>query len=601
MIFIKIFFTALVWCYDNFCQSCCHQCCKKKDNTEELLNHGDLFDWDKADKNQILIPEIKQTEESIDDIQYENREQNFDYIKEKREKRIKKVSLSLFSNDLNKTKEIIQKFDSNIQQKEESIDEKNPYIQYTDEDYEQYFDHLENKHAKNIKTIVEEQKPDFNYKPKQVTASIKEIIPKQTYNGTLVSFRPTDKKSWYNYLNPKIATFKIIKTSFLKVLEQNNSTNFYWKPNEVVTDSGGPSRQLLSELYQNLLERETGKLPKKNAENMDYIVFDSDMNYDDAMMLGKLAFLSLTKKSSMACNLPEVYYKIMLHDEDENLEDYLTLADFKTMIGIMKETKDGKTVDGELLIPVDIKINPNKDRVFLKYAKEEVYKIYLRLYQEDNVKDFQAFEDNFEEEIAKLMFERLGIKIKKVLNGFMDGYQLYLNKILNYLSNYGIEQLLKNIKPFERIEDINTTAKNTEEHLLSLRQCLRKSEFRAKDLKIYIEGEPVASVEDLMNHFEVGYDNKGFTEYDIADIVKKKIQGSDKRLQKKFFEQLSFLLTGSRIFTGKVKVYIEDINGDLKIATCSNTLTLNAKNPKESFEKVLEASDHAEDYCFNDQ
>ena len=54
MIFIKIFFTALVCCYDNFCQSCCHQCCKKTDNIEELWNHGDLFDCDKADK---IIPD----------------------------------------------------------------------------------------------------------------------------------------------------------------------------------------------------------------------------------------------------------------------------------------------------------------------------------------------------------------------------------------------------------------------------------------------------------------------------------------------------------------------------------------------------------------
>ena len=291
----------------------------------------------------------------------------------------------------------------------------------------------------------------------------------------------------------------------------------------------------------------------------------------------------------------------MLHDKGEKLEDYLTLADFKTMIGIMKETKDGNTVDGRYLIPVDIKINPNKDRVFLKYAKEEVYKIYLRLYQEDDVKDFKAFADNFEEEIAKLMFERLGIKIKKVLNGFMDGYQLYLNKILNYLSDDGIRQLLDHIKSFKHIEDINTTAKNTEGPLLSLRQCLQENEFRPKDLKIYIEGEPVASVEDLMNHFEVGYHNQGFTEDDIADIVKKKIRGSDKLSQKKFFEQLSFLLTGSRIFTGKVRVCIEYINVSLKISTCGKTLTLNAKNPKESFKEVLELSNHEEDYTFNDQ
>jgi hypothetical protein len=599
MIFVKIFFTALVCCYDNFCQSCCHQCCKKKDNTEELLNSEDLFDCKKSDK---IIPDSysnnKQTEESIDDIQYENREQNFDYI---REKRIQNVSDGLLSGDYNKAEEIIQNFDSKIKQTEESIDKKNPYIQYEDEDDALYFSKLMDQYQEDTGPLAEDQKPDTDNKQNKVTASIKEIIPKQAGNGTFVYFRPTNEESWYNYLNPKITTFEIIKTSFLKVLEQKNSTIFYWKPNDVVTDSGGPSRQLLSEFYQNLLEREAGKLPKKNAENMDYIVFGSYMNHDDAMMLGKLAFLSLTKKSSMEYNLPEVYYKIMLHDEKENLEDYLTLADFKTMIGIMKETKDGKTVVGRYLIPVDIKINPNKDRVFLKYAKEEVYKIYLRLYQEDDVKDFEAFKDNFEEEIAELMFERLGIKIKEVLNGFIDGYQIYLNKILNYLSEDGFRQLLKDIKPFKRIEDINTTAKNTEKRLLSLRQCLQENEFRPKDLKIYIEGEPVASVEDLMNHFEVGYDNKGFTEYDIADIVKKKIQGSDKRLQKKFFEQLSFLLTGSRIFTGKVKVYIEDINGSLKISTCGKILYLSAKNPKEAFEEVLEASNHVEDYTFNAQ
>ena len=599
MIFIKIFFTALVWGYDNFCQSCCHQCCKKTDNTEEFFDEF-FYNYNDTDKNHILIPEIKQTEESIDGkntyIPYEDHERNFVHIGEKG-KRIQKISEGLLSGDYNNAEEIIQNFDSKIKRTEESINEKNPYIQYTDEDYKQYFDQLENKHAQNIETIVEDQKPDFNYKHENFTKLIKNILSNvNEYLKDTVYFYNTAETNY-----ALLSTFKEIKGMFLGQIEQRNGVFFRWSPNNIVTDSGGPSRQLLGEFYQNLLERETGKLPKKNAENIDYIVFDSDMNYDDAMMLGKLAFLSLTKKSSMAYNLPEVYYKIMLHDKNENLEDYLTLADFKTMIGIMKETKDGKTVDGMYLIPVDIKINPNKDRVFLKYAKEEVYKIYLRLYQEDNVKDFKAFKYNFEKEIAELMFERLGIKIKKVLNGFMDGYQLYLNKILNYLSNYGFDQLLQDIKPFERIEDINTTAKNTEEPLLSLRQCLRKSEFRAKDLKIYIEGAPVASVEDLMNHFEVGYDNKGFTEYDIADIVKKKIQGSDKRLQKKFFEQLSFLLTGSRVFTGKVKVYIEDINGELKIATCSNTLTLNAKNPKEAFERVLEASDHAEDYCFNDQ
>jgi hypothetical protein len=43
------------------------------------------------------------------------------------------------------------------------------------------------------------------------------------------------------------------------------------------------------------------------------------------------------------------------------------------------------------------------------------------------------------------------------------------------------------------------------------------------------------------------------------------------------------------------------MNGPLKIATCGKILYLKAKNPKGSFEEVLEASDHAEDYCFNDQ
>ena len=49
-------------------------------------------------------------------------------------------------------------------------------------------------------------------------------------------------------------------------------------------------------------------------------------------------------------------------------------------------------------------------------------------------------------------------------------------------------------------------------NLTNIQQCLQENEFRPKDLKIYIEGEPVASVEDLMNHFEVGYHNQGFTE-----------------------------------------------------------------------------------------
>ena len=63
----------------------------------------------------------------------------------------------MFSGDYNNAEEIIQNFDSKIKRTEESINEKNPYIQYTDEDYKQYFDQLENKHAQNIETIVEDQ------------------------------------------------------------------------------------------------------------------------------------------------------------------------------------------------------------------------------------------------------------------------------------------------------------------------------------------------------------------------------------------------------------------------------------------------------------
>jgi hypothetical protein len=104
--------------------------------------------------------------------------------------------------------------------------------------------------------------------------------------------------------------------------------------------------------------------------------------------------------------------------------------------------------------------------VFLKYAKEEVYKIYLRLYQEDDVKDFKAFKDNFEEEVAKLMFANLGIKIKDVLEGIMNGFQSYFNNIFEHLE-YGcgdiFEEYINSFKPIlYKLEYLHET-KNAKE------------------------------------------------------------------------------------------------------------------------------------------
>jgi hypothetical protein len=136
-------------------------------------------------------------------------------------------------------------------------------------------------------------------------------------------------------------------------------------------------------------------------------------------------------------------------------------------------------------------------------------------------------------------------------------------------------------------EAIKKAAKNIGNPLPALKEFLKDNKFRPKDFKVFMEGEPVSSVEDLVTHFHVNNDN-GLTVEDIKEIVNKKIRGYDKLSKKKFFQKLAHLLTGSSVFYGKVDVYIGDVPNGLAIHTCNKYLTLDQSNPKQYFAKLLD-------------
>jgi hypothetical protein len=304
----------------------------------------------------------------------------------------------------------------------------------------------------------------------------------------------------------------------------------------------GPGRQLLSTFYTNLVRSNLLKLDRLFVNSVDYVVFKKNLTEQNCSVLGQLAFMSFRKYARFEYNFPETYYKIMLHKKDEKLEDYLSLADLKTMLSILHESKDGKTIYGNMQISINIEINPNKDDVLLKYAKEEVYKIYCRMHLEKERKTLEDLVENYENEISKLMFGE-GVNIKDLLEGFLQDF-------------------------YKRL--VSTYEEGSSNNLTYI-DYFKNNNILSEHLQEFFQGKRIDSIDDFMEHVEVldeeHCDDDSEEEAKYLRVFKDKIKeilesniskhfANNKKNIIKFFEQFSYVCTGSRILVGKIQFYV---------------------------------------------